>query len=268
MACGLQGSSLEPLPQGPLLQLGAGRLHAPRCAVSAALALLISAAAQVGCDEPSCGCISASARKQDLVQLDKLIPALLPVLLHVLEPVASELAAAEQSTRASADAEDDLDAAHSAAMVRVMSRVTSPADVAAALSASFKALRWTAGLHLNKLLPQPKSLAQLLDEQWVRLVSVCIQILQALNGWLVTIIAHDSSAASDESVTAGSSQSGGGKDGEARDHVSGSSPCNSWGPAQDVWRASLQEFGVCEAASAVSGQWDVHSATEFGVCKT
>lgn len=115
---------------------GAGRPHAPRCELSAALATTTFIVQQVLMDEQEAmqRLVQSPFGMQAAPSFFLTCASLQPALLHVLQPVAQALWQQEDV----------------AGMGQVLSAVASPADVAAALAAGWIALRGAVRVGLDE----------------------------------------------------------------------------------------------------------------------
>lgn len=239
-----QGTLHAPTPA--LMRLGAGRPQAPRSAVSAMLAVLSMAAVcaghGAGCDPCVCPChLPTPPSVMTLEHLDGVAHLVRPVLQLVLGPCATAMRAEQQSGSIVADAAG-----------RVLSRMASPADLAAALAASFTALYGILSPRLHKM-PGFEGPMCGMKVEWVRLFADSADIVSGLSAWLLGAAGSGGCGWDGSMATGGGSSSSGGSGSSSggsssRSGGSGSSP---WGAEHERWRAALQEFGVLNAVCRV-----------------
>lgn len=148
-------NSTRKLAQLPI-SVGADRLHAPRCAVSACLALL-------AVDAHNGGYLTSPATPPTAITLlDQQTRAecVSTTLWHVITPLYRQLTQAAGASSAEA----------------VLASVSSPADLAAALTALFTAVHCFLAAHLHGLV-EGSSLAHVLHSNWATLLETCCYIM-------------------------------------------------------------------------------------------
>lgn len=185
----------------PIWTAGSGRPHLPRASVSGAL-VFVATGAQLG-------------------YIMGTFNSTFPLLMRVLEPLAQQL-------RQQQDA---------AGVAQVLAAVPSPADVAAALTATLRALHTYLDVPLKGTLPGVQSVHHTMAGKAPQLAA-CGTITQALATWL---------SGSVQGTGCSSSGSSNGSSG------AGSTGGGTWSKAHETWRCALQEFGTCSAL------WQVRS---------